>query len=214
MCSRLRGLVVLVVVGAAACSPASPEAADDTLPPDVQVSASGVPAGRPSPGRVAVEVFTEASRVAVTLPDVPRSSVDVQIAEILSEFDTAETTEGSVVTLPEDVLFDFDRADLKPAATATLGRLVEAIQLAGDRRVTIRGHTDARGADDYNQDLSDRRAAAVRDAFLPLGVDGGRLDAAGFGETQPVAPNEAPDGTDDPAGRQRNRRVEIVLEGA
>ena len=201
--------VLLVLAG---CTAAGPDATgpDATGPPP-----AGAPApARPAPGRVSVEVFTDRSEVTTGGSDVGRSAVEVRIDEILSEFDTRRTPEGSVVTLPEQVLFDFDSAALEPRAGSALDRIAEALTLAGDRRVTIRGHTDSRGDDAYNLGLSQRRADAVLEYFVAAGsLDAARFVATGLGESRPVAANERPDGSDDPDGRQRNRRVEIVLEG-
>lgn len=211
----LPGAALVIVLGASACTPdpvAEPTATATTTAPAAVASPSGE---RPPPGEVSIEAFTGQSRVTVAGTGVGPSSVEVRIEQLLTELDAADTPEGSLVTLPEEVLFDFDSDQLKPEASTALDQLAEAIVLAADRRVSIRGHTDGRGADDYNQGLSERRAAAVRDYLVQRhGVDPARLEAVGFGETRPVAPNEAPDGSDDPAGRQRNRRVEVVLENA
>ena len=111
-----------------------------------------------------------------------------------------------------DVLFDFDKAELRPEAAGVLADLAARIK-QGFRspRVRVEGHTDAKGADDYNQRLSERRAESVK-AWLARhgGISAGNIAAAGFGEQRPVAPNQRPDGSDDPVGRQKNRRVEIV----
>jgi outer membrane protein OmpA-like peptidoglycan-associated protein len=78
--------------------------------------------------------------------------------------------------------------------------------------VRIEGHTDAKGSDAYNQKLSERRAQSVRQWLVQKeGVDGSKMAPQGFGARKPVAPNNKPDGSDDPEGRQKNRRVEIVL---
>jgi outer membrane protein OmpA-like peptidoglycan-associated protein len=78
--------------------------------------------------------------------------------------------------------------------------------------VTIEGHTDDKGPVDYNQRLSERRAAAVQRWLAGNGgLKGVAMKTRGWGATKPVAPNTRPDGSDDPAGRQRNRRVEIVI---
>jgi OmpA-OmpF porin, OOP family len=117
-----------------------------------------------------------------------------------------------LVTRPEGVLFDFDSAAFKPDASGVLDRVAEVIVLAEGRRASIRGHTDSRGADAYNQDLSNRRALAVRDYLVQRhDIDAARLEAVGLGETQPSLPNENPDGSDNPGGREANRRVEVVL---
>jgi outer membrane protein OmpA-like peptidoglycan-associated protein len=118
--------------------------------------------------------------------------------------------EETTVTLSDEVLFEFDRADLKPAAAARLDALADALGDLGPRTVTITGHTDSRGEPAYNKDLSERRAASVRSALVDrLGGDF-TFEASGKGETEPVAPNENEDGSDNPEGRALNRRVELT----
>jgi OOP family OmpA-OmpF porin len=115
---------------------------------------------------------------------------------------------GTLVRIDARLLFDFDRATLRPEGTALVRRLAPAL-----RRVTgavqVNGHTDAKGSDAYNLDLSQRRAAAVEQALLAAGVTA-PLTVHGYGESQPVAPNTV-SGKDNPAGRQLNRRVELVI---
>ncbi|MGH9210472.1 MAG: OmpA family protein [Acidimicrobiales bacterium] len=141
------------------------------------------------------------------------SDLERQVSETLSDLD-AEVVEGdTVIALPSEVLFDFDQSQLRPDAAATLDRIAQAIVFFADAPVQVAGHTDAHGADDYNQQLSEQRAQSVVDHLVAAGVDTARITAQGFGETQPVAPNENPDGSDNPQGRAENRRVEIVIEG-
>jgi outer membrane protein OmpA-like peptidoglycan-associated protein len=83
---------------------------------------------------------------------------------------------------------------------------------AQDRRVSVQGHTDAIGSEAFNQQLSERRAETVASALEGAGVNPQQITARGFGKRYPVAPNTNPDGTDNPAGRARNRRVEVVIE--
>lgn len=109
-----------------------------------------------------------------------------------------------------DFLFDFDRAELRAEAAPALAELSQRIARA-DKTVLIEGHTDAKGTDSYNQGLSERRAVAVRTALVVGGLSQARLNVRGFGKTRPVVPNQYPDGSDDPDGRQRNRRVEVVI---
>ena len=126
----------------------------------------------------------------------------------------AKVTQHEIrIELAADVLFDFDRAELRPDALASLRKLAAVVAAHPGRPVRIDGHTDAKGADDYNRSLSEQRARSV-EAWLtgPGGIDGGRIRTRGLGETQPKAPNTKPDGSDDPTGRQQNRRVEIVIE--
>lgn len=111
-----------------------------------------------------------------------------------------------------DTLFEFDQATLTPRAEETLTVLGPMIQNVGAHPVVIEGHTDSKGTDDYNQQLSERRAERVRNWFLEHRfVEKRAVSTVGYGEKKPVAPNEKPDGKDNPPGRALNRRVEIVV---
>ena len=109
-----------------------------------------------------------------------------------------------------DFLFDFDRAELRPEADAALAQVAARISTAS-KAVLIEGHTDAKGTESYNQGLSERRAGAVRVALVGRGLPGEWLRTRGLGKSYPVAPNQRADGSDDPDGRQKNRRVEVVI---
>lgn len=111
-----------------------------------------------------------------------------------------------------DALFEFDKATLTPDAAETLSALVPLLAKAGKRPMTVEGHTDAKGSDDYNQTLSEKRAQAVKDWLVAHGAAPAVTPTKGWGERRPVVPNARPDGSDDPAGRQKNRRVEVVLD--
>ncbi len=111
-----------------------------------------------------------------------------------------------------DALFEFDRAELTAAAEASLAALEPAIRENRARHVSVEGHTDAKGATDYNQALSERRAGTVRDWLVRRGAVPAGTPMVGYGESRPVAPNVKPDGSDDPEGRAKNRRVEVVLD--
>ncbi len=109
------------------------------------------------------------------------------------------------ITLQNEVLFDFDKAEIKPGFAPTLDKLA-AVLVKYDRSfATVIGHTDSIGSEAYNQALSERRAEAVVDALVARGVPAGRLSAAGRGEREPRADNTTE------AGRQLNRRVEILV---
>jgi outer membrane protein OmpA-like peptidoglycan-associated protein len=121
-----------------------------------------------------------------------------------------ETPEQTSVVLSADVLFEFDEADLTAEAGGRLDDLADELDELGPREVAIGGHTDSRGDPAYNQDLSVRRAQAV-EAALADRLDGDfTFTVEGFGETEPVAPNETDAGADNPDGRALNRRVEIT----
>ena len=126
-----------------------------------------------------------------------------------------ETPEEVRLTLTADILFDFDKASIKPIAHDMLRTVAAEILKRPGVVVRIEGHTDAKGSDAYNQDLSEQRAEAVR-AWLAeqAQMDAVEFETRGFGATQPAVPNTLSDGGDAPLGRQRNRRVEIVLASA
>lgn len=128
---------------------------------------------------------------------------------LLDKFKPSGAPCGYVITLNDKVLFDFDKDIIRPDAGKVLDVLATALGKVPSSAMEIRGHTDAKGSDDYNQDLSERRAQAV---LAALRQRGSATDAAahGYGESQPVAPNEV-NGRDNPGGRQLNRRVEIFV---
>jgi outer membrane protein OmpA-like peptidoglycan-associated protein len=131
----------------------------------------------------------------------------------LKDLGAKVTEKEIVIELATDVLFDFDKYDLKPAAVGTLTTVADVLKEMGKAPATIEGHTDGKGAKDYNQKLSDRRANAVRAWLIKQGgIETARLTSKGFGMTRPVAPNTKPNGSDDPEGRRKNRRVEIRIK--
>jgi outer membrane protein OmpA-like peptidoglycan-associated protein len=132
------------------------------------------------------------------------ASRNAELESALSELQAQRTERGLVLTLG-DVLFDTAQATLKAGADRTLDRLAAFMMEYPQRQVAIEGHTDARGSDEYNRDLSKRRADAVRDALVDRGIQSQRIRSVGLGEAYPVA------GNDSAGGMQQNRRVEIVI---
>jgi len=131
-------------------------------------------------------------------------------AQLLRQFNailqTRDTARGLIVNM-SDVLFDTAKYTMRPLAREKLAKVAGI--LAGHPGLTldVEGHTDSVGSDEYNQQLSEKRAAAVRDYLTQQGLPTNSVRARGFGETQPVASN------DTAAGRQQNRRVEMVVSG-
>ena len=117
---------------------------------------------------------------------------------------------GTVITLEDSVLFDFGSSELRDQASTTLTNLATVIKDSKAPKVQVQGHTDSVSDDAFNQKLSEQRAQAVSNALKSDGV-AADLEAVGYGETKPVAPNENPDGSDNPAGRRLNRRVEVFV---
>jgi len=131
----------------------------------------------------------------------------------VQSLEVKETSTEVRIELAADVLFDFDKADLLPKAQQTLSQAADIIRAKAKGKVRINGYTDAIGSDAHNQPLSERRAAAVEAWFKTKGnLKSVSFVTQGFGAKDPVAPNKKPDGSDDPAGRQKNRRVEIIIQ--
>jgi outer membrane protein OmpA-like peptidoglycan-associated protein len=134
------------------------------------------------------------------------------IGGVVQDIEIKETPTEVRVDMAADVLFDFDKSDLLPKADETLKKAADFIrERAKGGAVRIEGHTDAKGNDAYNQKLSERRAASVKNWFIAHGLNDMKFSTEGFGAKKPVAPNTKPDGADDPDGRQKNRRVELVI---
>jgi outer membrane protein OmpA-like peptidoglycan-associated protein len=111
-----------------------------------------------------------------------------------------------------DALFEFNQATLTPRAEETLGVLPAMLAQAGRHPVSIEGHTDSIGSADYNQTLSEQRAQSVKTWLVARQAVPAATPIKGYGKSRPVASNTNPDGSDSPEGRQKNRRVEIVMD--
>jgi outer membrane protein OmpA-like peptidoglycan-associated protein len=134
--------------------------------------------------------------------------MDKQAAEMEQDLEGARIErvgEGIKITFGGGLLFDVNRAELRPEAQAELVKLAKILNKYDDTDILVEGHTDATGTEDYNMDLSVRRASSVGTFLAVQNVQRERLDAVGYGELQPIASNETP------AGRQQNRRVEVAI---
>jgi outer membrane protein OmpA-like peptidoglycan-associated protein len=131
-----------------------------------------------------------------------QTTLDERLTRLGAEVTGAEVT----IRLPGSVLFDFDSAQVRPDAERTLAEVAEVIKGYAKRPVRVEGHTDSIASDDYNQKLSERRAAAVRIWLAGTGVESARLTTRGWGKSKPVGDNATAE------GRQRNRRVEVIIE--
>lgn len=134
--------------------------------------------------------------------------MDKQAAEIQNTVPGAEVIqagEGIIVRFDSGILFGFDKSDLKPEAKANIEKLVVSLNANPDTDITVVGHTDNVGRAEYNQGLSERRAASVRSYALAQGLASNRIKTEGRGASEPIASNETED------GRAQNRRVEIVI---
>ncbi|MDH5194134.1 MAG: OmpA family protein [Nitrospira sp.] len=116
-----------------------------------------------------------------------------------------EDARGVIVTLPGNIYFNFNKADVKPAMHMQLTKIAKALAVVPDQHLLIEGHTDSDGSNEYNQSLSESRAQSVRQILLDGGIPSERIEIKGYGESKPIADN------DTSAGKAQNRRVEIVL---
>lgn len=134
--------------------------------------------------------------------------MDKQAEELEEDLDGAEVTrvgEGIKITFDSGLLFDFDSYQLRQNTREDLEEMASTLKKYEDTNILIEGHTDAQGSEDYNQELSENRAEQVNQYLMELGVDPGRVNTIGYGESQPIASNETAD------GRQENRRVEVAI---
>jgi OOP family OmpA-OmpF porin len=111
----------------------------------------------------------------------------------------------------KNVLYDYNKADLRPESKVVLNELVTIMKDNPKIKVELGAHTDSKGRDAYNYELSQKRAQACVDYIILMGIDESRIYAKGYGESRPIAPNTLPDGKDNPDGRQLNRRTEFKV---
>ena len=131
-----------------------------------------------------------------------------QLQSLVTEItNLKETSRGLVVSL-SDVLFDVGKATLKPGAEQNVRKISAVLQQYPNHQISVEGYTDAQGGDAFNKKLSEDRANSVKQSLIAGGVDRSLITSKGFGKASPVASNDTPE------GRQANRRVEIVVEGA
>jgi outer membrane protein OmpA-like peptidoglycan-associated protein len=162
---------------------------------------------------------TAQPETAVEIPATPAPSAQGNLTGQVSSLTSAVsglnirvTDTATIIDLPADTLFEFDKADLTPDARAQLQKATEMIRKAPPGTIAIVGHTDSKGDDRYNQRLSEARARTVAHWFgQQVGMRQRPFDVTGMGERSPIAPNESADGADDPAGRAKNRRVEVII---
>ena len=157
--------------------------------------------------RLAAEQQAQQARAAVDASERQKAELRERLrVQLNAELETRETARGLIVNL-SDVLFDTDSATLRPGAREKLARVSGILLSQPGLNVAVEGHTDNVGSDSYNQRLSEQRASSVRDYLVRQGIEQNAVGTAGFGESQPVVSN------DTAAGRQQNRRVELVVTG-
>jgi outer membrane protein OmpA-like peptidoglycan-associated protein len=172
----------------------------------------------PLPPGAHSDVFTLKGQVFDLKPQIfdirgNATGVKAQVGDVqgaLKDLGAKVTGREIKINLSADVLFDFDKWDLRPEAGPALEKVLAVLKGYPKAAVVIEGHTDGKGNDQYNQRLSQRRAESVR-AWLAQHGGSAAITTRGWGKTRPIAPNTKPNGADDPDGRQKNRRVEITV---
>jgi len=155
----------------------------------------------------AAQAEAEKARRAMQESEAEKAALRAQLLDQLNTIlQTQDTARGLIVNM-SDVLFDTASYTLRPAAREKLAKISGVVLAHPGLNLQIEGHTDSVGSDEYNQELSERRAGAVRDYLVQQGVAASAVTARGFGKTEPIASNDTPE------GRQKNRRVELVVNG-
>ncbi|MFA9949377.1 OmpA family protein [Dentiradicibacter hellwigii] len=189
--------------------PAKPQnqasAASTTVIPQTQPNASA-PVPEQAPAAAPAESVSSTLSAQGNNLSTQGSSLSAQGSSLSG----TETGFNIQINLSSDVLFDFDKSELKPEADAELQKAADVIRQKGKGLILIIGYTDSKGSDAYNQRLSLARAQAVKNWFEAKGLNQ-NYQVKGQGATNPVAPNTHPDGSDNPEGRAKNRRVEIIV---
>lgn len=134
--------------------------------------------------------------------EAPSGKEDITIAKASMPLYDILMKDGKIIT--NDIHFDYDKVSIRPSSMTIIRSIAEMMEKHDDIRLSIEGHTDNSGADNYNMELSHARAQAVRDALIGLSIDASRLSTQGLGETRPLSTNTTE------AGRAINRRVEFV----
>ncbi|BDH77867.1 OmpA family protein [Actinomyces naeslundii] len=178
----------------------------------VSITNNGDGSGTYSDGKVSITNLGDGSAI---VNDATVSAKPVPKAGKVGTFPSIDAAKpvqscGTVITLEDSVLFDFGSSDLRSEASTTLTNLATVLKDSKAPKVQVQGHTDSVSDDASNQTLSEQRAKAVTEALTSNGVTAS-IESVGYGETKPVAPNENSDGSDNPAGRRLNRRVEVFV---
>ena len=159
------------------------------------------------------EAQLEQQRLELEKRSIELQRQQLELEKTRQALQDQQTGRSLSMNLSGDVLFDYDKAALKPAAEEALKKVAVVLSQFPESNVTVEGYTDAKGGKSVNLPLSRERATAVKDWLVKNGnVPEANIAAKGFGEDNPVAPNTNADGSDNPAGRALNRRVTIVVE--
>jgi outer membrane protein OmpA-like peptidoglycan-associated protein len=173
--------------------------------PSVSLTKPGVSLTKPG-------VLLTKPGVSLTNPGTSLTQPGRALTQSGKELQISETDKEIRVAIAADVLFDFDKATIRPDAASALKQVAAVIRKENHHTVRIEGHTDSKGSKAHNMRLSDQRAIAVKTWLATNeGISVAMFSTRGFGATRPVASNTKPDGSDNPDGRRLNRRVEMII---
>lgn len=164
------------------------------------------------------EISESISTIADSAENMERSDNEVTGAsasqdEAIEGLVVKETEKEITIDLSSDILFDFNKSSIRSDASRALTAAEKILSKHPNTAINLEGHTDSVGSDQYNRDLSMKRALSVREWFIENSdIPARRFKLFGLGESRPVSPNANPDGSDNPDGRQKNRRVTIVVK--
>jgi len=164
------------------------------------------------------EISESISTIADSAENMERSDNEVTGAsasqdEAIEGLVVTETEKEITIDLSSDILFDFNKSSIRSDASRALTAAERILSKYPNTAINLEGHTDSVGSDQYNRDLSMKRALSVREWFIENSdIPARRFKFFGLGESRPVSPNANPDGSDNPDGRQKNRRVTIVVK--
>ena len=211
----LRSLTCIAVISALCACGQKPDepAAQQQQASLVQASTAETPQTQPEPVAPSAPAHATTSAPASAPATAQNSSAAAQGSSLTAQSSSLSGTETGFniqINLSSDVLFDFDKAELKPEADSELQKAADIIRQKGKGLILISGYTDSKGSDAYNKRLSLARAQAVKNWFEAQGLHQ-NYQTEGLGATNPVAPNTNDDGSDNPEGRAKNRRVEIIV---
>ncbi len=147
----------------------------------------------------------------VGLDETQTLSKTLNLEPLMVEVTVYDTIRTQTPIRLNNILYDFDKSNIRPDAEPDLNMLLSLMTKYPDMVIELSSHTDSRGKDSYNQKLSQKRAESAKSWLLEKGIADSRIKAVGYGETQPVAANKNEDGSDNPDGRQMNRRTEFKI---
>jgi len=211
----LRSLTCIAVISALCACGQKPDepAAQQQQASLVQASTAETPQPQPEPVAPSAPAHATTPAPASAPATAQNSSAAAQGSSLTAQSSSLSGTETGFniqINLSSDVLFDFDKAELSPEADSELQKAADIIRQKGKGLILISGYTDSKGTDAYNKRLSLARAQAVKNWFEAQGLHQ-NYQTEGLGAANPVAPNTNDDGSDNPEGRAKNRRVEIIV---